>query len=63
MYLKFNKDVTWNGKTYLKDGVYYVTNAQRHIDSGDAEKVEDYDKYHDENLKGKVIDAKKADQS
>lgn len=59
MYLKFLKDAYFNGKVYKEGGVYFVTNAQRFIDSGEAEVVEDYGKYHDENLKDKVIKAPK----
>lgn len=62
MYLKFNKDTYFNGRVYKKDGVYYVTNGQKFIDSGDAELV-DYEKHHEEKLKNKVIDAPKEDQS
>lgn len=59
MYIKFKQTGSLKGKSFKKDEVRYETNAQRFIDAGVAEEV-DYEKYHEENLKGNNITLKDA---
>lgn len=57
MYLKFNKDVTFNGKSYKAGSVYYVSNHKRFTKDGSATEV-NYEEHH-ETVKNNVIDAPK----